>query len=227
MPSTRTVQDVANVGSIFHRAIPLTGLNGVANEPALTIANSCIQTILSPPFGWAWNRATLTFDTVAGTQSYAQAVSDFGWLEAASVTSAGGTFDLDVRLLVGDDSNQQRPAQIAAQADNGSGQITFKLLPVPDQAYTVNITYQQAPAVLTALTDTFAPIPDYLSSLVDELFRARVYELMGDPRLPLLLQAALQRIADSAQRQAAVSASPVIQASLDRSVGIPAPPKRR
>jgi hypothetical protein len=227
MPSTRTVQDVANVASIFQRAIPLTGLNGVANEPALSLANECLQTILAPPFGWAWNRATLSFTTTPGTQSYAETVADFGWMEAASVSYGGQTVDLDVRLQVGDDSNQQRPVQIGAQADNGSGQITFKLLPVPDQVYTVNVTYQQAPTYLTALTDTFTPVPDYLSYLYDQLFRAKVYELMADPRLPLTMQLALTQIAEAAQKQNAVITSPVVQESLDRGVGIPAPLKRR
>lgn len=61
---------------------------GTNSEPAITIANIILQTILSPPFTWNWNRASTTFLTTAGVQDYAETLSTFGFLEKASYIPA-------------------------------------------------------------------------------------------------------------------------------------------
>lgn len=223
MSSTVTAQDVIDIASIFARGIPLTGVNGVANEPGLTMLNECLGFILSPPFAWPWNRATVSFTAAAGTQSYTQSVPTFGWAEAASVTVNSVSTDIDVVQSCGDDTNQQRPVQIAAQSMDGSGNVTFKLLPAPDQAYTVNVTYQSAAPFLTELTSTLTPIPDYLSYLVQQLVRVKVYEMQSDPRLPSQQQLALQMIQAVAQRQASVGGSAVAEALEQEARGITMP----
>src|SRR6266576_2149814 len=57
---------------------------GTNSEPAISSANILIQTIIGPPFSWSWNRSSATFNTVAGTQDYSQAVATFGFIEKAS-----------------------------------------------------------------------------------------------------------------------------------------------
>jgi len=61
---------------------------------------------------------------------------------------------------------QSRPMNIAAELDDGNGNITFRLMPPPDAAYPIAITIQKKPVVITKLGDTFAPIPDEYLMLV-------------------------------------------------------------
>lgn len=58
---------------------------GVNNEPAMSSANLVLQTIISPPFVWPWNRATANFQTIQGVQDYTMNITQFGFLEAASL----------------------------------------------------------------------------------------------------------------------------------------------
>jgi hypothetical protein len=52
--------------------------------------------------------------------------------------------------------------------DDGAGNITFRLFPVPDQVYTVDLDYQKAPILATTLgSTTWAPIPDKLGFLYE------------------------------------------------------------
>jgi hypothetical protein len=57
---------------------------GVNSEPAVSSSNITIQTVLGPPFSWNWNRSSVTFNTIAGTQDYATAAASFGFIEKAS-----------------------------------------------------------------------------------------------------------------------------------------------
>jgi hypothetical protein len=52
--------------------------------------------------------------------------------------------------------------------DDNASNITFRLSPVPDAIYTIKITYQKKPTLITAAafsgaTATWAPIPDEYS----------------------------------------------------------------
>ena len=89
--------------------------------------------------------------------------STFYWIENATVNdlatqqkwwSLAPKIDLELSAV------QSRPMNIAAELDDGQGNITYRLMPPPDQAYPVAITLQQKPAVITKLSQTFAPIPD-------------------------------------------------------------------
>ncbi len=62
---------------------------GVNENPALSAANLILQTIVGPPFRWPWNRSSVSFLSTQGLQDYNVAVSNFGFLETASVHYAG------------------------------------------------------------------------------------------------------------------------------------------
>jgi len=50
---------------------PLTGVGGVANQPALEICNNTLQRLLSAPYDWRFNRnAVPPFTTISGQQDY-------------------------------------------------------------------------------------------------------------------------------------------------------------
>lgn len=78
-----TLQNTVNWTAPFVRLQPLTGVGGIPTEPAVTIANTVKQLVLSPPFAWRWNRNTVSINLVAGTQDYVQSMPDFGWVEKA------------------------------------------------------------------------------------------------------------------------------------------------
>jgi hypothetical protein len=152
---------------------------GTTNEPALSSANLILQTILSPPFKWRWNRAYVTpFTTTAGIQDYQKAVSSFGYLEKGYIN---GQVELTVQQLLSSDTNESRPNYIAAQLDDGAGNITFRLLPNPDLVYTVAPIFQESAPTMTALSSTWTPIPDYMQYIYSWGFLSLIYDYFGNP----------------------------------------------
>lgn len=177
MAVTNTLQRSVNFASLNVGQAPLSSVGGFVNEPALTIGDYVRQFILGPPFAWRWNRATTTINAVAGTQDYPVSLSDFGWLEKSTVVDPNlNTYELEVVLNLSEESVKNLPTRICARLDNDAGTITFRISPPPDQSYTVNITYQKAAPLFAALTDTWSPIPDYLSYLYNQGFLAKAYE---------------------------------------------------
>lgn len=222
-------------------------------EPALTNANTIIQTILSAPFAWRWNRVVTGFVTVAGQQDYflfnwqanfplsmgsvtvdtygnsqyattggntgsvaptwsnivggttvdggiiwvnkgsinapVSQTYDFGWIETSSVQEittlsplVGNWYEMESKICLGFDSKTSRPRFISAQGDDGQGNITFRLTPVPSTSYPVVITMQQKPTLLTSINDTWAPIPDEYSRIYNWGFLCLAWLFSDDPR---------------------------------------------
>lgn len=185
-----------NVTQNFVRNAPLTFPG--TNDPALTIGDWVRQFILGPPFAWRWNRAVSTFTTVAGTQDYTASLETFGWLEKATVTDSTGStpvvHELEVVLNLSEESVNNLPTRIAARLDDGNGNITFRLMPPPDKIYTVTLTYQNSSALFTSLTQTWTPIPDYLSYLYNSGFAAKTYEYLNDGRFAPMLTTFLRQV---------------------------------
>ena len=87
MAATKTVQNSIDWVKPFLNWANLT--IGVNNEPAMTSAAQALQTIVGPPFVWPWNRNNTFFLTTVAQQDYSVAISDFGYLEAASLELCG------------------------------------------------------------------------------------------------------------------------------------------
>ena len=192
MAVTNTIQNTLNWLTAFLVQRPTTGVGQVANEPALTSANYIMQTILAPPFRWEWNRKSTvsSITTVAGTSDYVVALSDYGWLEKATLVNASapaGTppnFELEVFEILAKDGKQNRPQKIAVLLDDNAGNITFRLFPVPDAVYTVNLDYQKAPIFAVGLNVTWAPIPDKMAFLYEGGMKAQM-QMMYNQQLGL------------------------------------------
>ena len=192
MANTITIQQTLNWLTAFLVQRPTTGVGSNANEPALTSANYIMQTILAPPFRWEWNRVTTTasITTVAGQSDYPVALSDYGWLEKATLvdaTPAGNTppnFELEVYEILAKDGKQNPPRKIAVLLDDNAGNITFRLFPVPDKVYTVDLQYQKAPVFAVGLNTSWAPIPDKMAFLYERGMQAQM-QMMYNQQLGL------------------------------------------
>lgn len=216
---------------------------GNSNEPAVTCANVILQTIISPPFCWNWNRGSVSFVVTAGMQDWAETVANFGFIEKASYTPAavvtavsitsnvatytanntfsqsdtvtvsgvsatiaGDIFNIvnqpflsvsptdftvllphadvgtaavtptgvavsgkvteipGVQNVLGSGNESGSPAFISPQLDNNQGIITFRMLPIPDQTYRINVIFQKRiPSLMTSPSSFWTPIPDHYS----------------------------------------------------------------
>lgn len=158
---------------------------GPNNEPAISSANMVQQVMTSPPFRFPWNRGSLTFNTVAGTQDYTVSVTDFGYLETATFQypAGGKIFTLGVKNTtpLGESSDQQQPVTLAVQLNTVGTSVKFRFLGVPDKVYSVVVWYQKFAALLTALANPWI-LPDYLSYIYNRGFLAHCLEGMGNPR---------------------------------------------
>ena len=188
MACTKTIQNTINWAAAFLVQRPQTGVGQTnPNEPALTTANYIMSTVLAAPFKWEWNRATKTFVTVAGTTDYPVAVSDFGYLEKATIFNSNSnpkTMELEIHKILAADDKQNPPRRLAILLDDNAGNITFRLFPNPDAIYTVTLTYQKAPVLASGLNTTWAPIPDKLDFLYERGYLAQM-QMMYNQQLGL------------------------------------------
>ena len=202
--STIQLQRTINRSSQFARLEPLLFAGNTANDPAFSNADWVMQTILAPPFAWRWNRtiqgvpSAPAFATTVGVSDYTVSLPTFGWLEKAVLYDPQNGYvatELQVELLKGEDTLANVPQRIAAQLDDLEGNITFRIFPSPDQVYNVCLVYQNAATLFTSSTQTWSPIPDYLSYVFNEGFDAKTFEYLGDPRYQTSLQLFYQSLA--------------------------------
>lgn len=186
MPSTENLQSAIAWCAPYLAFQPLA-IGGP--EPALTIGNVILQTMLGPPFCWRFNRATAAPFTCLtdGTQDYSVAISDFGFIEKAWLQDpASGPYrELVYKSPLARTSEKDRPLHICDQGDDNAGNITFRLMPAPDQAYPVSVQYQRKAALMLSLASTWAPIPDEFGYIYKWGFLALAAMLRNDSRFPI------------------------------------------
>lgn len=166
------------------------------NDPAFSNADWVMQTILAPPFAWRWNRVqdsptVPTFKTTPGITDYSVNIPNFGWLEkgvAYDPSDAYASYELQVGLNAPQETLSNQPCRVSAQADDDAGNVTFRIFPAPDIPYNVALIYQKAAPQFTSLTQTWSPIPDYLSYIFNQGFDAKSYEYFSDPRFSSSMQ---------------------------------------
>ena len=124
---------------------------------------------------WATNTNSTTQDNTVvwtndgpipnGSDSYS-----FYWIENCTANDINSTnqkwYTLAPKIDLELSAAQSRPMNIAAELDDGEGNLTFRLMPPPDAAYPIVLTLQEKPIVITKLSQTFAPIPDEYLMLV-------------------------------------------------------------
>jgi hypothetical protein len=185
MPATRNIMSSALFSLPFLGYQPVNISNG---EPAITAANLTKQTMLGPPFSWAWNRAMLQIDVTPDSQDYNLTIANFGFLEKAwLIDTLGNVIEIKIRLSLAGESHVQRPQSVAVQ-NQDDDTVLFRLNAMPDQAYTMEGFYQVAPILMTSLAASWSPIPDYLSFIYDWGFLSTVAMLTKDSRFPIFAQ---------------------------------------
>lgn len=104
--------------------------------------------------------ASATQFTVAITHANVGSVA-----ESAGVAISGVAQEItNMANVLGKGTEQGPPNALAPQIDNNSGTITFRILPIPDKTYQISIVQQKRiPALISATTDTWTPIPDHYS----------------------------------------------------------------
>ena len=190
MASTIQLERTIQRSQQFIRLSPLTFTENTNNDPAFSNADWVKQEILAPPNTYRWNRTGAspqvpTFSTIVGVTDYKVSLPTFGFIEKATAYNANNpqeAYELQNGLIYAAETLPNQPARIAAVFDDDQGNITFRLFPAPDKVYAVVVEYQNAATLFTSTTNTWTPIPDYLSYIWNTGFDYKAYEYMSDPR---------------------------------------------
>ena len=186
MATQTTIQNTINWCTAFLRQQPTTGVGQIPGEPTITIVNILMGIILGAPFKWEWNRvyAKKAIIVAQGNSDYQITLPTFGYLEKAILVNPTAAkpdppnWELELYRVLGNDGQQSRPMKIATLLDDNAGNITFRLFPVPNQTYTVDLIYQQAPIFVPQNADlvntSWAPIPDKMAYLYQQGYRAQM-----------------------------------------------------
>src|ERR1700730_5551465 len=90
MPSTITLQSVVNFCSTHSDLLPLSGVGGYANEPALSLCNDTLSELITDPNDWFFNRVEMApFYTAANKQDYLFAGASAFTLASGAAASTG------------------------------------------------------------------------------------------------------------------------------------------
>lgn len=158
----------------------------------------------------SWNASTsgTTSDgsvvwTNDGPIPNASASYTFGWIENATVKDTAQNpakwNQISPKIDLSLDSSSSRPGNISAELDDGSGNITFRLMPVPDRAYPIAITIQQKPTLFSSLNAMWNPIPDEYSYIYQTGLLALMFLFADDPRFATMNQKFVAHLLGAAQ----------------------------
>jgi len=187
-------------------ALPFVGYQPadiVNGQPAIDAANLTKQTMLGPPFTWAWNRGNFEVGLIDSindvpivpAQDYyltADDIPKFGFLERVWLRAVNDpalkVMELKVVLSLAEEDAQMRPQSVAAQTIDENDEVLLRFNARPDQAYVGRGCYQQAAGVITSMASLWKPIPDHLSYIYDWGYMSFLALLVRDPRAGIYAQ---------------------------------------
>lgn len=100
-------------------------------------------------------------------------------------TAISGTYGEvpNITNILGTGNELGPPSFLSPQVDSNNGDITFRILPLPDRIYQVNVVFQKKiPRVLNSTNQTWAPIPDQYSYIYNPGFLALAMAYWNDAR---------------------------------------------
>lgn len=169
-------------------------INGL--EPAITSGNIILQTMLGAPFKWRWNRSTFSISlTIAGGTDYVVAVADLGSIETMWLKDTqNNILQLSGAVALAKASDSGRPTRVAAQYDDGLGNITFRFDRIPDANYTANFDYQRKPSLITSPASPWGVVSDEFGYIYNYGFLCLLMLLNNDSRFPIFEQYFVSRL---------------------------------
>jgi len=165
----------------FGKVVTFAGFTNAS----LTFLNGTTGTVIA---------SSATVMAFAYSHANVGSVNEVGAAATMSVSGSGTSKELEIALLLAEDTKRNLPAHISAQLDNGAGLITFRLLPVPEQSYTLKLTWQVQSPTFSATSGTWDPIPDYMFSIYSQGVLAKAYEYLGDERWPFTMNLFLRQL---------------------------------
>ena len=186
MGTTLTLQNSMNFVAPILKGQPL---QVTLQEPAVTAGNIVLGTMLGPPCRWPFNRGSFNFPVsqAAGTD-YTLALPDFRWLETQWLTdAAGNVHQVGGEIALSRDSNLSRPTRLAQQYDDNMGNITFRVGPAPDAAYTMFGDYQKKAKLIEDPSSVWGVVPDEFGYIFQQGFLGVMMLLVNDVRFPIEL----------------------------------------
>lgn len=121
--------------------------------------------------------------------SGAPGITNFGWLESASVIDVSNSClpqpvftTLAVKML-DPSSETSNPEKFAVIKDYGNGILKIRCWPVPSTyIWGINLVYQGKAPVISSVVSSWSPIPDELAFVYRQGFIARAYRFVDNNR---------------------------------------------
>jgi hypothetical protein len=89
LPSTITLRSIVDYNRTRTRMVQLVNVGGIPNQPALDICNDVLQTLLSAPNNWKFNKSSLPqFTTIQNQQDYTIAGASMAITSSSGVQKA-------------------------------------------------------------------------------------------------------------------------------------------
>lgn len=117
------------------------------------------------------------------------------------VATVGKTTEISqIVNVLGSGTELSSPANIAPQLDDNTGNITFRLLPIPDRVYTIGTIWQnRIPALMSSLSSTWAPVPDHYSFIYQAGFTALMLAYAHDAKWQQFNQQFIARLLSTSE----------------------------
>lgn len=182
---TATITTVTPHGFAVGQLVNIVGV-GVADYNGTGAPGTGKFAVLSVP-----TPTTFTYSPgTSGLQpSGAPGVLDLNWVASATLTDASTTltpppqFIIEAVNYIEPSGDMGNPSKVAAIADDGAGTVTCRFWPVPGSfVWLANLVYQAKPPLLTALAQTFWPVPDEMAYVVRAGFLAKAMQHADHPK---------------------------------------------
>jgi hypothetical protein len=113
----------------------------------------------------------------------------FSHIEHGSVYDVSSTTPRWVELTTKNnlslDSATGRSTFISPESEDTNGNVTFRVMPSPDEAYPISLHVMLTPPQITSVNQTWAPLPDYLQNVYSLGFLGWMLAFNDDPRAPM------------------------------------------
>lgn len=160
---------------------------GTSNMPIIGIANIVRNIILAAPMQWSFNRGENTsYTLIKDLQDYTLAISDFGYLEAASIKDPDDGKYYEIPDILNNEAlakstTSSRPQTISIH--NITGPV-LRFSAVPNKAYPLYLVYQKVATQFSTTSNPWSPIPDTLSDVYNNMCLGYYMDSCQDPRAP-------------------------------------------